>query len=57
MGKIKILVYTWNILKCVKKIARVNLSLIIDPYTDVFKIPAGIFSPKIPAGKNPRGEK
>ena len=27
-GKIKMLIYTWNILKCVKQIARVNLSLI-----------------------------
>ena len=27
------------------------------PLNRFLKIPAGIFSPKIPAGKNPRGEK
>ena len=30
-GENKMLIYTWNILKCVKQIARVNLSLILDP--------------------------
>ena len=53
MGKIKIFVYTWNMLKCVKKIERVNLSLILDTYTDVLKKHRGDFSPrKIPSGKN-----